>query len=70
MAFRVGASDASILAKQFGTDIPLPRDLVNLANYDMIIKLMVDGNQSKPFSATTRNHNNMNGNDTGQLLGS
>ncbi len=53
MAFRVGATDAAILAKQFGADIPGPRDLVNLANYEMYIKLMIDGRQSQPFSALT-----------------
>jgi type IV secretory pathway TraG/TraD family ATPase VirD4 len=53
MAFRVGATDAAILGKQFGQDIPRPRDLVKLANYEMFIKLMVDGRQSKPFSAKT-----------------
>ncbi len=50
---RVGATDAAILAKQFGSDIPVPRDLVNLANYDMYTKLMIDGKQSQPFSART-----------------
>jgi type IV secretory pathway TraG/TraD family ATPase VirD4 len=53
MAFRIGATDAAILAKQFGADIPKPRDLVNLANYEMYIKLMIDGRQSQPFSART-----------------
>lgn len=53
IAFRVGATDADILAKQFGADIPKPRDLVNLANYEMFIKLMIDGRQSHPFSAVT-----------------
>lgn len=53
IAFRVGAKDADILAKQFGADIPRPRDLVGLANYEMFIKLMIDGAQSKPFSAVT-----------------
>lgn len=53
MAFRVGATDAATIAKQFGADIPKPRDLVNLANYEMYIKLMIDGGQSQPFSART-----------------
>ena len=53
MSFRVGATDAAILGKQFGEDIPRPRDLVSLANYEMFIKLMIDGNQSTPFSAKT-----------------
>lgn len=53
MAFRVGATDAGILAKQFAADIPQSRDLINLANYELFVKLMIDGQQSKPFSAQT-----------------
>ena len=53
ISFRVGATDAAVLSKQFACDIPQPRDLVNLANYEMFLKLMVDGQQSKTFSAAT-----------------
>ncbi len=53
MVFRVGATDANMLAKQLGADIPQYRDLVNLANFDLFAKIMIDGNQSKPFSART-----------------
>ena len=53
MAFRVGATDAAILSRQFGADVPSPRDLVGLPNYEMYLKLMIDGTQSKPFSART-----------------
>ena len=53
MAFRVGATDASIIAKQFGTEVPKVSDLVSLPNYEMYIKLMIDGVQSRPFSART-----------------
>jgi len=51
ITFRIGATDAPILARQLG-DV-LPRDLVGLANYEMFIKLMIDGAQSKVFSAKT-----------------
>ncbi len=54
MSFRVGATDATIMAKQFGADVPLPRDLVNLANYDMFIKMMINGKQSGVFSGQTQ----------------
>lgn len=54
ISFRVGATDAALLARQFGEDIPKPRDLVSLANYEMFVKLMVDGVQTKPFSARTQ----------------
>ncbi|MEO1700611.1 MAG: DUF87 domain-containing protein [Pseudomonadota bacterium] len=53
MTFRVGASDANILARQFGANVPSVRDLVNLPNYECYVKLMVNGTQSKPFSART-----------------
>jgi len=53
ISFRVGASDAAILTKHFARDIPQPPDLVNLANYDIFIKLMIDGRQGKAFSART-----------------
>lgn len=53
VSFRVGASDAAQIAKQFGIKLPEPADLVNLPNYEMYVKLMIDGSQSKPFSART-----------------
>ena len=53
ISFRVGAQDALALTKQFGADVPTMRDLVNLPNYKMYLKLMVDGVQAKPFSAKT-----------------
>lgn len=53
ISFRVGATDAALLARQFGEDVPKPRDLVGLANHEMFVKLMVDGVQTKPFSART-----------------
>lgn len=53
LAFRVGADDAATLVRQFGDDRFHARDLVNLANHEMAVKLMIDGRQSKPFSART-----------------
>jgi type IV secretory pathway TraG/TraD family ATPase VirD4 len=53
IAFRLGATDAEFVSKQFGADIPSPRDLVNLPNYEMYVKMMVDGVQTRPFSART-----------------
>lgn len=51
ITFRVGASDAEFLAKEF---LPVfnETDLVNLAKYDIYLKLMIDGVTSDPFSAT------------------
>ena len=53
MVFRVGATDAGLLANQLAADIPTPRDLVNLPNYRMFVKLIIEGRQSQPFSAVT-----------------
>ena len=53
IAFRVGAHDAALLAKQFGADVPQPRDLVSLANYEFFAKIMVDGAQTPVFSGRT-----------------
>lgn len=59
ISFRVGANDASVLSKQFGADVPTPRDLVNLSNYHMFIKMMIDGEQTKPFTAKTIQPHNL-----------
>lgn len=53
ISFRVGATDAAVLARQFGTQIPSVGDLVGLPNFQMYVKLMVNGEQTKPFSART-----------------
>lgn len=53
LAFRVGAIDATILARQFGADIPCERDLVNLPNQEVYIRLMIEGTKCKPYSAST-----------------
>ncbi len=53
MAFRLGATDAAIMARQFAANIPSERDLVNLPNYELYLRLMIEGAQSKPFSART-----------------
>jgi len=52
VVFRVGAKDADFLAKEF-----VPRfeeqDLVDLDQYNIYVKLMIDGLTSEPFSALT-----------------
>jgi Type IV secretion-system coupling protein DNA-binding domain len=52
IAFRVGAPDAEMLEKEFQPEISA-LDLLNLANYHIYLKLMVDGVVSRPFSAAT-----------------
>ncbi len=50
--FRVGADDADFLEKEFEPEF-MAQDLVNLPNYHIYLKLMIDGITSRPFSATT-----------------
>jgi hypothetical protein len=52
IAFRLGLADAELLAKEFYPEITAS-DLVNLPNYHIYLKLMIDGQISKPFSAKT-----------------
>lgn len=52
ISFRVGAADAEFLEKEFEPEIT-PQDLVNLPNYSIYLRLMVDGITCRPFSATT-----------------
>lgn len=52
ITFRLGLTDAELLAKEFYPDITAS-DLVNLPNYHIYLKLMIDGHISKPFSAET-----------------
>jgi type IV secretion system coupling TraD/TrwB family protein len=51
ISFRIGAIDAPIIARQFGEFNPY--NLISLPNFEMLIKLMIDGTQSKVFSAKT-----------------
>jgi hypothetical protein len=52
ISFRVGATDASILSKEFHP-VFNEIDLINLPRYSMYLKLMIDGATSQPFSAYT-----------------
>ncbi len=52
IAFRVGAADAEVLEKEF-EPIFMMNDLVNLAKYDMYLKLMIDGVSGDAFSAAS-----------------
>ncbi|MCW3105985.1 MAG: ATP-binding protein [Segetibacter sp.] len=52
ISFRVGAIDAEHLAKEFHPEFN-EQDLINLPQYSMYLKLMIDGATSRPFSATT-----------------
>ncbi|MCX6721032.1 MAG: type IV secretion system DNA-binding domain-containing protein [Candidatus Staskawiczbacteria bacterium] len=52
LSFRVGATDAEALELEFTPEF-LQTDLIRLDNYNIYIKLMIDGITSRPFSATT-----------------
>ncbi|MSU75587.1 MAG: DUF87 domain-containing protein [Candidatus Magasanikbacteria bacterium] len=52
VTFRVGSTDAEILAKEFAPTF-IEEDLVNLPKFQTYLKLMIDGVASRPFSATT-----------------
>ena len=49
---RIGAKDAEFLETEFAPTFT-PEDLVNLAKYQIYLKLMVDGVSTPPFSAST-----------------
>jgi hypothetical protein len=50
VSFRLGVTDAEILAKEFYPEFSV-EDLINLPNYGIYLKLMIKGRVSKPFSA-------------------
>ena len=52
IAFRLGLADAEIIEKEFYPEFRAI-DLVSLPNYNIYLKLMVDGAVSRPFSAET-----------------
>ena len=52
VTFRVGATDAEALAKEYEPHFYM-EDLVNLPKFQIYLRLMIDGVASTPFSATT-----------------
>src|SRR6266550_5033133 len=56
ISFRVGAEDAPYLVGEFVGQFD-EIDLVQLPNYCIYLKLMIDGSPTKPFSAKTLNMN-------------
>jgi hypothetical protein len=52
ITFRIGARDAQFLEKEFSPVFDMT-DLVNLPNYHIYLKLMINGVTSNPFSAIT-----------------
>ena len=52
IAFRVGSEDAALLAREMAPVFDT-QDLLTLPNYNIYLKLMVDGTPTRPFSAVT-----------------
>lgn len=52
IVFQVGAEDAEILGKEFAPELTA-EDLTRLAPHQIAIRLGVDGNTSRPFTAVT-----------------
>jgi len=52
VTFALGASDAEILIKEFSESFS-DKDLINLGRFQIAIKMMIDGNTSRPFLAIT-----------------
>jgi len=52
ISFRIGAEDAKYLAGEF-SHVFDESDLINLPNYHIYLKLLIDGVTSQPFSAIT-----------------
>lgn len=50
VSFRIGAADAEYLETEFAPTYT-PNDLVNLPKYHILLKLMINGVASEPFSA-------------------
>lgn len=52
ISFRIGPADAEAIGQEFAPEFS-PTDLMNLPNYHIYLKLMIDGRVSRPFSAKT-----------------
>jgi type IV secretory pathway TraG/TraD family ATPase VirD4 len=52
ICFRIGLNDAEILQNEFYPEFKA-KDLINLPNYHIYLRLMVDGKVTRPFSAET-----------------
>jgi hypothetical protein len=52
MSFRIGAEDALFLAREFAPTFAFT-DLTSLPRFNLYLRLLIDGETSKPFSAIT-----------------
>ncbi len=67
VTFRVGSTDAEILAKEFAPTF-IETDLVNLTKFQIYLKLMIDGVASQPFSANTLSPINISTNSAEKVI--
>ena len=52
ISFRIGTEDAKHMAEEMFPEFDV-QDFINLPNYKIYLKLMIDGKPSRPFSAIT-----------------
>ena len=52
ISFRLGATDASYMSREFAP-VFLAEDLISLEKFNVCLRLMVEGAQTRPFSAVT-----------------
>lgn len=52
VAFKVGSADAEVLAREFG-ETHVPRQFVDLDRYEILVRLLQDGQHREPFAATS-----------------
>ena len=52
VSFRIGNTDAQVLAREFGETFP-PASFVDLDRYEVLVKLMENGANPEPFRART-----------------
>ena len=52
LSFRIGNTDAEVLAREFGDTFP-PTNFVDLERYEVLVKLMENGANLQPFRAQT-----------------
>jgi len=53
LAFQVGARDADVLTEQFGEQHLTPHDLMNLPRFTAVVRLLINGMPSRPFTMET-----------------
>ncbi|OHD82545.1 MAG: hypothetical protein A3J97_04735 [Spirochaetes bacterium RIFOXYC1_FULL_54_7] len=59
ISFRIGTEDAMHMSKEMYPEFDI-EDFINLPNYKIYLKLMIDGKPSRPFSAVTTRHSDTN----------